>query len=170
MFPLSNKQQMSYLSENTNSHNAREPGETREVGYRETTWQGEPMLVDRKWLEESLQQQVKRERLIREITQQIRQSLNVQEVLEIAVAQVRQFLECDRVFIYRFEPDWSGMAIAESVAAGWEPILGKILTDPCFVQTYVQPYIKGRIQATADIYPSSVTLGRGEVKVIPKID
>jgi len=57
---------------------------------------------------------------------------------------VRQFLQVDRVFIYRFEPDWGG--VVESVGSDWKPILGSRLKDPSFAQTFLQPYKQGRIR------------------------
>ena len=55
------------------------------------------------------QQQRERERLVAEIAQRIRQSLNLEEVLRTTVSEVQQFLPAERVFIYRFQPDWSGV-------------------------------------------------------------
>ncbi len=92
-----------------------------------------------------------------EIAQRIRRSLNLEEILSTTVSEVRQFLQVDRVFIYRFEPDWSGIVVVESVGSDWKPILGSRLKDPTFAETYVQPYKQGRIQATADIYAASLT-------------
>jgi len=61
------------------------------------------------------------------------------------VSEVRQFLEVDRVFLYRFDPDWGGVVV-ESVGSDWKPI-GSKLKDPSFAQTLSQPYKQGRIQA-----------------------
>lgn len=107
--------------------------------------------------EEVLRQQTERERLVVEIAQRIRQSLNLEEILNTTVSEVRQFLQADRVFIYRFEPDWGGLVVVESVSDGWKPILGSRLKDPTFVESYVQPYKQGRIQATEDIYAGELT-------------
>ena len=107
--------------------------------------------------EEALRQQAERERLVAEIAQRIRQSLNLEEILSTTVSEVRQFLQVDRVFIYRFEPDWGGVVVVESVGSDWKSILGSRLKDPKFAETYVQPYKQGRIQATADIYTASLT-------------
>ncbi len=106
--------------------------------------------------EEKLQQQIHRERLVTQIAQRIRKSLNLEEILHTTVSEVRQFLTCDRVFIYRFRPDWSGVVVIESADSRWEPIQGRILTDPHFVN-YVQPYKAGRIQATADVYAGGLS-------------
>lgn len=116
-------------------------------------------LADLKGAEaqEQLQQQTERERLVVKIAQRIRQSLNLEDILNTTVSEVRQFLQADRVFIYRFEPDWGGLVVVESVSDGWKPILGSRLKDPTFVESYVQPYKQGRIQATEDIYAGELT-------------
>jgi len=114
-------------------------------------------ITERKQAAEVLRQQTERERLVVEIAQRIRQSLNLDEILSTTVSEVQQFLQCDRVFIYRFEPDWGGIVVVESVGGDWKPILGSRLKDPTFVETYVQPYKEGRIQATEDIYAGELT-------------
>lgn len=79
---------------------------------------------------EQLRQQTERERLVVEIAQRIRQSLSLSSILNTTVSEVRQFLQVERVFIYRFEPDWGGVVVVESVAPEWKPILGSKLKDP----------------------------------------
>jgi light-regulated signal transduction histidine kinase (bacteriophytochrome) len=53
------------------------------------------------------------DRLFRRITHRIRQSLELQEILNATVTEVQQFLGVDRVKIYKFHPDMSGQVIAE---------------------------------------------------------
>ena len=106
---------------------------------------------------EVLQQQTQRELLVARISQRIRQSLQLEVVLSTTVVEVRQCLQADRVFVYRFEPDWGGVVIVESVAPEWTSILGSRPKDPSFAPTYVELYKKGRVQATADIYAGELT-------------
>ncbi|MEW5861691.1 MAG: GAF domain-containing sensor histidine kinase, partial [Cyanobacteriota bacterium] len=84
--------------------------------------------------------------------ERIRQSLNLEEILNTTVSEVRQFLACDRVIVFRFQPDWSGVVAVESVANGCTPILGTTIHDPCFQESYVQLYKQGRTKAIEDIY------------------
>jgi light-regulated signal transduction histidine kinase (bacteriophytochrome) len=56
-----------------------------------------------------------RESLLHRIVNRIRQSLELQEVLNETVAEVRSFLGTDRVKVYRFFPDGSGEVIAEAI-------------------------------------------------------
>jgi len=114
-------------------------------------------ITARKQAEEVLRQQAERERLVAQISQRIRQSLNLEEILNTTVSEVRQFLQVDRVFIYRFEPDWGGVVVVESVGSQWKSILGSRIKDPTFAEKYIEPYKAGRIQATDDIYAASLT-------------
>ncbi len=53
--------------------------------------------------------------LLHRITNRIRQSLELQEILSVTVAEVRSYLGTDRVKIYQFSPDAHGVVIAESI-------------------------------------------------------
>jgi len=68
-------------------------------------------ITERKQIEEALRQQVQREKLIAGISQRIHQSFSLEEILHTTVAEVRQFLACDRVIIYRLHPDGSGVVL-----------------------------------------------------------
>ena len=114
-------------------------------------------ITEDKQAEIALRQQTEREKLIGLISQRIRQSLNLNAILNTTVGEVREFLETDRVFIYQFEPDWSGVIVVESVGSGWTPILGTKINDCYFAQTYGKLYRNGRIQATFDIYAAGLS-------------
>ncbi|MBF2028638.1 MAG: PAS domain-containing protein [Oscillatoriales cyanobacterium C42_A2020_001] len=107
-------------------------------------------VTQQKQAEESLRQRTEREALVAAITNNIRQSLDLKQILNTTVAQVRQFLQTDRVLIFRFRPSWSGMVLVESLEAGWESILGKVFHDPCFSDSFVELYGQGRIRAIPD--------------------
>jgi two-component sensor histidine kinase/CBS domain-containing protein len=104
-----------------------------------------------------LLEQLERNRLLTTIALRIHQSLNLDEILNTAVAEVRQFLQTDRVIIYRFNPDLSGTVVVESVADGWQPALSCTIHDNCFGKNYAQAYKQGRIQVTTDIYTAGLT-------------
>lgn len=115
-------------------------------------------ITERKQAEADLRQQLERERLVSEIAQHIRQSLSLEEILDTTVSDIRQFLACDRTFIYRFNPDWSGVVLVESVAPGWPSILGATVQDSYFVETTGQElYKQGRVQVTADTYTAGLS-------------
>ncbi|BBC26403.1 multi-sensor hybrid histidine kinase [Pseudanabaena sp. ABRG5-3] len=88
----------------------------------------------------SLRIAAERERLVAEIADRIRVSLDLQEILDICVSEVRDFLECDRVLVYQFQLDWSGIIIAESVAQGLSLSLGNHIQDSCFAEQTTNLY------------------------------
>ncbi|NQE35271.1 GAF domain-containing protein [Microcoleus asticus] len=114
-------------------------------------------ITARKQAEIALQQQLKRERLVNSIQERIRSSLNLEEVMTMAVEEVRQFLSTDRTVIYRFNPDYSGFIAVESVAANTMPILGIDINDPCFQEHYVSVYEQGHLRAIDNIYTAGIS-------------
>lgn len=63
------------------------------------------------------------EALLHRITNRIRQSLELQEILTATVAEVRAYLGTDRVKIYQFQPDGHGTVIAEALQSDRLPSL-----------------------------------------------
>ena len=114
-------------------------------------------ITVRKQAEESLKQQAERERMIYGITQRIRQSLDLDEILQTTVAEVREFLQTDRVIIYRFNPDWSGVVVKESVSAETKSILNREITDSYFVENQGKSYEQNTIKVTPDIYTPEIS-------------
>lgn len=102
-------------------------------------------------LEQRVQYQSEYERIVATVTQRIRQSLDLEEILQTTAFEVRQLFDVDRVVIYRFEPDWSGMVAVESLAPGCMSILGFHVMDTCFQSTRAAYYQQGNAKAIADI-------------------
>ncbi|MGI0486851.1 GAF domain-containing protein [Pantanalinema rosaneae CENA516] len=95
--------------------------------------------------------------LISRIAQRIHRSLDLEKILTTTVEDVRQFLQTDRVLILRFDDHQSGCVAVESVAPGWNAMLGTTIRDPCFAETYWQAYRQGRIQTIADVYDAHLS-------------
>lgn len=108
-------------------------------------------------VEQLLRQQAQQTKLVSDIAQRIRQSLDLDTILQTTVTEIRQLLQIERVLIYRFHPDWSGTVIVESVTHPQFSALGRILTDHCFAQRYVEQYQQGRIQSIRDVYQANLT-------------
>ena len=96
--------------------------------------------------------QQERERLVGTIATKIRQSLNLPEILQTTVDEVRPLLQTDRVLIFKFNPDWTGVVSVESVNDSSFSILAQTIYDPCFNRSYVEQYQEGRVRAVTDIY------------------
>ena len=71
-----------------------------------------------------------REKSLTRIIENIRRTLNVEITFRTTTKEVRSILNCDRVVIYQFNPDWSGRFVAESLARGWESLMEKQETIP----------------------------------------
>ncbi|MHC5937299.1 GAF domain-containing sensor histidine kinase [Nostoc sp.] len=63
-----------------------------------------------------------RQKALSATVEKIRQSLDIATIFATSTEEVRRLLEVDRVTIYRFQADWSGEIVAESLAPGWTPV------------------------------------------------
>lgn len=107
----------------------------------------EPISEDR---EKIFASQVEQQRLVGAIVLRIRQSLEINSIINQTVEEVRLFLQTNRVLLYRFEPDWSGLIVAESVIAPYQAVASKI-KHLCFAQEHIEQYRQGQIQAIESI-------------------
>ncbi len=107
-------------------------------------------------IEADLQRQVERQRLMTEMAQRIRQSLNLIEILQTTVEEVRQFLQTDRVLILQFAPDRSGTVVMESVGGQWPSSLATHIYASCLTENYVEHFRQGRITTKSDIYLENI--------------
>ena len=73
------------------------------------------------------------------ITNKIRQSLDIGSIFRTTTQELRQMLKADRVVLYRFNPDWSGEFVAESVAPGWLALLKEQEQDPSLKNSKFTP-------------------------------
>jgi methyl-accepting chemotaxis protein len=94
---------------------------------------------------------------LNDIISRIRESLNVDEIYETAIAGVRETLKTDRAVVYLFDENWQGTIVAESVGRGWPKALGANIADPCFAEQYVEKYQRGRVKAVENIYEAGLT-------------
>jgi len=93
------------------------------------TTEQQAMLRERKQAEEAAKQQAERERLLNAIAQRIRESLQLEEILNTTVQEVRLLLNADRALIYRFQPDQTGVISVESVGNPWQTLQGEVIRD-----------------------------------------
>lgn len=83
----------------------------------------EAEVRERTAIQANLQQMAKQERTTALVLQRMRQSLDLDLIFQSTTNELRQAMECDRTLIYRFNSDWSGEVIAESVGPEWRSIL-----------------------------------------------
>lgn len=111
-----------------------------------------------------LVESIEREKGVTKVVDKIRQTPEVDAIFSAATQEVRTLLKADRVALYEFLPDWSGVFVAESVASGWKRLVGG--EDAKVTDTYLQEnqggrYVRGESYAVDDIY----TVGHDECHV-----
>ncbi len=102
---------------------------------------------------------INRQKALVKIVNKIRKSLSFAAICQTATEEVRQVLEADRVTIYRFNPDWSGDFLFESVAPEWQPLVGvaPTIADTHLMATQGGRYAAHETFAVADIYQAGHT-------------
>ncbi|MDX2243245.1 MAG: PAS domain S-box protein [Leptolyngbyaceae cyanobacterium bins.302] len=91
-------------------------------------------ITERKQIEQELRQQAERERLLINITQHLRQSLDLDTILKTTVQEVLNVLQCDRVLVYQLEATESegeGRVAAEALAAGYPSLHNEVYFTSC---------------------------------------
>ncbi|GFE70384.1 methyl-accepting chemotaxis protein [Chroococcus sp. FPU101] len=105
----------------------------------------------------SRREDARRSQTLKDITLKIATALNSDGVFDLVVKELRKALNSDRAIVYRFDPQWGGKIIAESVNSQFPAAIGAKIDDPCFAERYVEKYRKGRVQATTDIKKAGLT-------------
>ncbi|MEA5536516.1 histidine kinase dimerization/phospho-acceptor domain-containing protein [Crocosphaera sp. XPORK-15E] len=113
-------------------------------------------ITERKQMEEELRKTLLEEQTLNKITDKIHQSFELDIILQDAITETRDVLQCDRVAVYQFNADWSGEFIAESVGEKWVILVGDNIKK-VWQDTYLQENQGGRYQnnktlAVNDIY------------------
>ncbi|MGB7444484.1 MAG: ATP-binding protein [Coleofasciculaceae cyanobacterium] len=97
--------------------------------------------------------------LLHRITNRIRQSLELEDILSATVVEVRSLLRTDRVKIYRFHPDGSGQVVAESVDESCLPsLLGLNFPASDIPPQAREMYLKARQRSLVDVLAETITL------------
>lgn len=115
-------------------------------------WQLQKQLTEQNI---QLQKIAEREKLLSQISQRIRQSLDLTEILATTVKEVRNFLQVDRVVIARLNQDNTLTIVQESVRNERFSILNLRITDRVVQETYIHRLPD--IQVISDITESQLT-------------
>src|SRR4028119_861967 len=97
-------------------------------------------ITERKQAEQELQRETQYRQLLAEISLRIRESLQIEVILQTTVAELQQLLQADRVLFYRLLPNRNGQVVAEAVVPQWPSTLGRELIDHCFEEEYLKQY------------------------------
>ncbi|MGA1624117.1 MAG: diguanylate cyclase [Prochlorothrix sp.] len=94
-------------------------------------------VTARKRQEQQLQHQLAQEHLLSSVAQYIHACSNLEDILNHVTQTVRQFMDLDRVVLYRLEEDGSGSIVAESCAAEYP-----MMQDWLFSEIYCLDYLQ----------------------------
>ncbi|MBX9257266.1 PAS domain S-box protein [Desmonostoc muscorum CCALA 125] len=125
-------------------------------------------ITERKQTELAIIAQAEREQLMRTVAQRIRQSLNLQDILNATVQEVRDLLKVERVVVYQFDREMIGTIMAESVEPRWTVSLGVEIHDTCFQAGAGVEYYQGRKRAIANIYQAG--LNACHIRLLERFD
>ncbi|MEH2433035.1 MAG: GAF domain-containing protein [Nostoc sp.] len=116
-----------------------------------------------------LQQSLDQETLLHQMINQIRRSLDLQEILTTTVSQVRLFLGADRVKVYRFDSDGSGEVIAESIHEQRLPsLLGQRFPADDIPQEAREMFLLAQQRSIVDVANGKIGLSPLQSKEIGK--
>ncbi|MCG9884365.1 MAG: GAF domain-containing protein [Cyanobacteria bacterium] len=101
---------------------------------------------------EKLQQQVARQKSLATIVDKVHQFLDLNTIMQTTNDELRILLTVDRAAVYKFNDDWSGDFVSESVERPWTPLLNKSFRDTYFERTQGGRYVKGETLAVEDIF------------------
>ncbi|BAY14989.1 multi-sensor hybrid histidine kinase [Anabaenopsis circularis NIES-21] len=87
-------------------------------------------ITESKLAEAALRESAEREKAIAQVIQRMRQTLDLNTIFAATTEELRQILNCDRVVVYRFNADWSGEFVSESMNEGWISLMLEQRTDP----------------------------------------
>ncbi|PSB30418.1 GAF domain-containing protein [Stenomitos frigidus] len=111
--------------------------------------------------------QAQQSELLSNVVVKIRQTLNLDDIVQTGVDEIREFLGADRVLIYRFNDGYeSGTITAESAGSGWIRALGQTIYDP-LVEGAIDRYKSGRVWYTTDI--SKGNLSRCHCEILERL-
>ena len=95
--------------------------------------------------------------LLATVALRIRQSLDIEVILQTTVQEVRRLFKCDRVLVYRFNADCSGTVIVESVKEQQYSILGSVVDNPCVESSWIDQYQQGDIVSYEDVSTANIS-------------
>ncbi|MGM3308495.1 GAF domain-containing protein [Anabaena sp. WFMT] len=112
----------------------------------------ESEISERIAAEVAMRVMAEREQAINRVILRMRQTLNLESIFNVTTTELRQTIDCDRVLIYRFQPDWSGELVSESVNQHWNILLPGRAKDPKLTQVTVdQPDCVTTKLSTTDV-------------------
>ena len=94
---------------------------------------------------------------LKQVTDQMRGTLDLNITLQTIVREVRSLLNADRVLIYKFLHQLEGNIIVEDINSNWSSILGIQLPSECFPEESANLYLQGRTRTINNVSTDRLT-------------
>ena len=100
------------------------------------------------------------EGLLHRIANRVRQSLELKEILDAMVVEVQSYLGTDRVKVYQFNPDSSGLVIAEAISCQRLPSLLGLNFPTDDIPPYARElFLRARQRSVVDVVNAQIGIG-----------
>ncbi|MDM9582754.1 GAF domain-containing protein [Nostoc sp. GT001] len=93
-------------------------------------------------------------KVIKQVTEHIRRTLDLQATLQSIVREVRPLLNSDRVLIFYLKTQ---SVIVEEINGNWQSVLGVNAPPECFPDDYTRLYCQGRVRAINNVSTASLS-------------
>ncbi len=93
-------------------------------------------------------------KVLKQVTEQIRSTLDLQTTLQTIVREVRPLINSDRVLILQLK---SKSVIVEEMNGNWQSVLGVYAPPDCFPDEYTRLYSQGRVRAINNVSAASLS-------------
>ncbi len=103
---------------------------------------------------QAIAQQIRQTRyrnLLRSIALKIRQSLDIEVILQTTVTELQKTIHADRVILFQFFGDHSAKVIKESVSSNFPSMIEQVIIDKDCYQIISEKYFEGYVYHWSDI-------------------
>ncbi len=108
-------------------------------------------------IEEKLQQRQQREDLLNTIAALVRRTFDLPIIFQTTTELLKQAIAVDRVIVYQFQSDGSGICVAETVEPAYPSLLGRKFNSDCVPTAYFNAYNRGRFWIVDDVSVQELT-------------
>ena len=113
-------------------------------------------ITEEKSIQAEQLRQTQYQHLLTAVTLKIRESLQIEEILQTTVTQLQKTVGADRVLFWRLLPDGSGNVVSEAAVPGFPAMLGLVIEDECMPRQYLEKYRRGGVRIDADVSETGV--------------
>ncbi len=96
-------------------------------------------------------------RAMKQVTDQIRSTLDLNTILQTIVREVRPLINSDRVVIYQIRNEAESKVVVEEINGNWRSVLGMRTAAECFPDEAARLYFQGRVRAINNVSAESLS-------------